>query len=142
MTNRLKNTARRLFAGRPRAQENYRLVRDYLRSLGGVRVRVNKTRVSFGRQRKFASIWRPRLWSKKKEAESLTISFDLDRRLPDNEVAAVEVRPGRWAHRIVIARASDFNSKVRSWLLQAYRRGSTEHHRRGLSDRKQTDNSK
>ena len=43
--------------------------------------------------------------------------------LIDKRIAeAVQPRPGRWTHHIVIERSRDFDATVKRWLREAYER--------------------
>lgn len=114
-------TVETLFADRPEALKLCTLVRDYLLSLDDVQMDVTKTQVSFGVTTKFAWVWLPQLWTKNRPETSVTLTFDLDHRLKNRRIAqAVEPRPGRWTHHVVLGEASDFDDQVRGWLSQAH----------------------
>lgn len=114
-------TVRKLFAGRPKSLKLFQVVRRYVESLGPVKVEAAKTQVSFGARTKFAWIWLPQMWIKRRPEDSVTLAFDLGRHAKDRRIAeSVEARPGRWVHHVVIERASDFDPKVRGWLRESY----------------------
>jgi len=116
-----RHTVRTLFAGRPGAKSLFAAVRAYVKSLGPVKVQAAKTQISFGRHTRFAWIWLPQLWIKKRKANSITLAFGLRRRIRHRRIeAAVEPRPGRWTHHVVIERISDFDQLVRTWIREAY----------------------
>lgn len=110
-----------LFEGRPAARMLYERIEAYIRSLGTVRVEAAKTQVSFGTQRKFAWVWLPQMWIKKRPENSVTLAFDLGRRVRSARIAsAVEPRPGRWTHHVLIDKPADLAPDVRRWLREAY----------------------
>ena len=114
-----------LFEGRPQAFRLFLAVRRYIESVGPVEVAATKTQVSFGVKTKFAWVWLPQLWIKKRPQESITLAFDLDSEVKDARIAAaVEPSPGRWTHHVVIDRESDLDDKVKGWLRQAYANGA------------------
>ena len=111
----------RLFAGRPEALRLFHVVREFVESLGPVAMAVAKTQVSFGMVRKFAWVWLPQLWTKKRAEQSVTVTFCLDRRVSDPRIAgAVEPRPGHWTHHVVIEGEADLDDALRGWLREAY----------------------
>ena len=121
-----------LFAGRPAAFELFRVVRAFIESLGPVVVDVMKTPVSFGVQTKFAWIWLPQQFTTKRPDQSITLTFDLDHRVEDERIAeAVEPRPGRWTHHVVIERPEDLDEHVKGWLAEAYELGALDRRTRG-----------
>ncbi len=110
-----------LFAARAEALALFNVVRAFIESLGPVTMDVSKTQVAFGRGRKFAWVWLPQMWIKKRPDESVTLVFDYPYRIRHRRIAsAVEPRPGRWTHHVLIDREADLDERVRSWLRQAY----------------------
>jgi hypothetical protein len=110
-----------LFAGRPGALALFQAVRQEIESVGPVTMEVTKTQVSFGRERKFAWVWLPQLWIKKRPDESITLTFDLPGRVDHARIAsAVQPRPGRWTHHVLIDKESDLDDDVHKWLRRAY----------------------
>ncbi len=89
--------------------------------MGPVSVEPMKTQVSFGAGRKFAWVWLPQLWTSKRPENSITLTFDAGRRIDHERIAeAVEPRPGRWTHHVIIEKESDIDEDVRAWLREAY----------------------
>ncbi|MGE5141695.1 MAG: DUF5655 domain-containing protein, partial [Rudaea sp.] len=43
--------------------------------------------------------------------------------------AAVEPRPGRWTHHLILEKESDFNPRVKTWLREAYALGQADRRR-------------
>ncbi len=114
-------TLEELFAGRPGALALFHFVRRYIESLGPVKMEVMKTQVSFGAKTKFAWVWLPQLWIKKRVEHSITLTFDLNRRIDDGRIEeVVEPRPGRFTHHVIIEKESDLDQEVREWLREAY----------------------
>jgi len=103
----------------------FQTVRRYIESLGPVRIEAAKTQVSFGSKTKFAWVWLPQIWTKKRPETSITLTFDVGREIKHDRIAAaVEVRPGRWTHHVVIETDSNLDGHVRKWLKEAYARGA------------------
>lgn len=110
-----------LFAGRPAAFGLFEIVRQYIASLGPVKMEAAKTQVSFGVGSRFAWVWLPQMWVKKQREGSITLTFDLGRHVMHPRIKqAVEPRSGRWTHHVVIETEADFDGNVRDWLREAY----------------------
>jgi hypothetical protein len=101
------------FADRPRSRELFEHIRSFIGSLGPMKIEVMRTQISFGTKRKFACIWLPQKWIKKREEGSITLTFALLRRIDDLRIEeAVEPRPGRWTHHIIIRKGTDLDENV------------------------------
>jgi hypothetical protein len=110
-----------LFEGRLEAYRLFNILRAYIESLGPVKIEATKTQVSFGLKTKFAWVWLPQMWIKQRKERSITITFDLPRQIQHPRIKkAVEPRPGRWTHHVVIENESDIDSNIREWLKEAY----------------------
>lgn len=115
-------TLQMLFAGRPASLKLFRMVRKYLQSLDSVQMSVGKTQVSFGTSRKFAWVWLPQKWVKKRPDNSITLAFSLPKHVKHKRIeAAVEPYPKRWTHHVIIEKESDLDERVKSWLLKAFK---------------------
>ena len=116
-------TIESLFEGYPRSLALFQHVRRYIDSLEAVKVEASKTQVSFGVKRKFAWVWLPQMGIKKQPQDSLVLTFSLPRRVEDPRIKqAVEPRPGRWTHHVVMLREADFDDRVKEWLRESYSR--------------------
>ncbi len=88
-----------------------------------------KTQVSFGIGTKFAWVWLPQMWIKKARDTSMVVAFDLNHHVAHPHIkSAVEPRPGRWTHHVVIDTQGDLNDDVKSWLSEAYEGALTRRH--------------
>ncbi len=113
-----------LFQGRPEALKLFDAVRRYIESIGPVTVEAMKTQVSFGAKNKFAWVWLPQLWTRMRPENSITLTFVAGRHINHDRIAkAVEPRPGRWTHHVIIEDESDIDEDVRAWLHEAYALG-------------------
>ncbi len=113
------------FADRTRSRELFEHVRGYIESLGPVSMEVMKTQISFGTRRKFAWIWLPQMWIEGRPEDCIVLTFVLDRRIDDPRIEeAVEPRPRRWTHHIIIRKEGDLDRSVRGWVLEALEMGS------------------
>lgn len=58
---------------------------------------------------------------KKRQDTSITLTFDLNRRIDDGRIEEVVVpHPGRFTHHVIIEKESDLDQEVREWLRKAY----------------------
>jgi hypothetical protein len=119
-------TVEGLFSGRPGALALFQAVQRAIESIGPVTVEAMKTQVAFGAKTKFAWVWLPQLWTKKRPENSITLTFDAGRHIiHDRIVQAVEPRPGHWTHHVVIESESDLDEEVGEWLREAYTFGQS-----------------
>lgn len=113
-----------LFEGRPEARRLFEGIRAAIESIGPVTVETMKTQVSFASTRKFAWVWLPQIWVKKRPDDSVTLTFDLNHQISDQRIVqAVEPSPGHWTHHVLINDESDIDESVLNWLRQAYVKG-------------------
>ena len=82
---------------------------------------ATKIRVSCGTTRKSAWVWLPQTYTKKRPENSITLTFDLGRHITHDRIAeAVEPRPGRWTHHVIIEKEEDLDADVQERLREAY----------------------
>ena len=116
-------TVEGFFDGRSASRELFEHVSRFIESLGEAKVEAAKTQVSFGARRKFAWVWLPQMWIKKQPENSIVLTLDLSRHVEDRRIKqAVEPRPGRWAHHVVMQKEADLDDTVKGWLREAYNR--------------------
>ena len=116
-------SAEALFEGRPGSLRLFRTIRRAVERLDGVTVVASKSQVSFRARRAFAWVWLPQRYTGNRPPESVTLTISLDHELVDERIAeAVQPRPGRWTHHIVIERSKDFDATVKRWLREAHER--------------------
>lgn len=114
-------TLGKLFTGRPGAFRLFGNIRKFIETLGPVTVEATKTRVSFGTQKKFAWVWLPQMFTKKRPGNSITLTFAAGRQIIHHRIAeSVEPRPGRWTHPVVIEKEPDLDDDVKDWLREAF----------------------
>lgn len=122
----------RLFRGNTRRIRLFRAVEARIRAFGPVGMQVTKSQVSFGTLRKFAWVWMPLPGSRKRPADSLVLTFGLGRRIGDPRVVeAVEPRPGRWTHHVILQEETDLDGSVTDWLREAFEASGKPADRRG-----------
>jgi hypothetical protein len=111
----------RLFADNPTRLRLFRATRALIESLGDVQVEATKSQVSFGTDRKFAWVWLPPKWDRKRPDDCIVLSFGLRHEVKDSRIEqAVEPHPGRWTHHVVVTDESDLDPTVVQWLREAF----------------------
>jgi hypothetical protein len=109
------------FTGRTVSMALFHIVRLYIESLGPVRMEAMKSQISFGTRTKFAWVWLPPPWAKNRPENSIVLTFGLRRHVEHKRIVqAVEPRPGRWTHHVIIDKEADLDEDVRAWLREAY----------------------
>lgn len=99
----------------------YLAVEEMINSIGPVSIEVMKSQISFGTKTKFAWVWKPQTWSKKRPENSIVLTFGVGRHIQNEKIVeAVEPYPGRWTHHVIIQNNSDLNNDVYQWLCEAY----------------------
>ena len=99
----------------------FHAVRLYIESLGPVRMEAMKSQISFGTRTKFAWVWLPPPWAKNRPENSIILTFGLRRHVEHERIMqAVEPRPGRWTHHVILEKQADLDEDVRAWLREAY----------------------
>lgn len=111
----------RLFADNEVRLRLFRAVRSLIEGLGDdVQTEATKSQVSFGTTRKFAWVWLPPEWDRKRPHDCIVLSFSLRRAVEDPRIEqVVEPHPGRWMHHLVIAEENDLDAAVGDWLPEA-----------------------
>ena len=106
------------FAGKPEELALYDAFRSRLLSeVGGVRIKVSKTQITFSGKYGFAFVSHPR----RKGDQGLLISFGLSHRQESDRIRyASEPYPGRWTHHVPLGRQSEIDEELMGWLREAY----------------------
>ena len=125
----MRPTIGSLFKGRPYPRSLFRAVRKRIGAFGPMKMEVFKTQVSFGRKKKFAWVWLPQMWNRKRGEAVIALTFKnawgliRDRRIAE----ATETSPGHWTHHVIIGKPADIDRQVMRWLRAAYdEAGETE----------------
>ena len=86
-----------------------------------VRIKVQKTQISFYNKHMFACVSLPLRRRKGWPDECLVFTLGLNRKLEHPRVAyAVEPYPGRWTHHILIQTAGEVDAELIEWIREAY----------------------
>ena len=112
----------RFFDGRPGALGLYEGLRGMLLDVApGAEIRVQKTQITYRLRYGFAFVsFTPVRRRAERGPAWLTLSFGLPFRLEDPRVdAAVEARPNRWTHHVMISSPEEIDGELLSWLTEA-----------------------
>lgn len=94
---------------------------NLLQTVENVRIKVQKSQISFYNRHLFACV--SFLQVRKKKAcplRFLVITLGLDHPLPSPRVdAATSPYPGRWTHHILISDVSEIDEELMSWVKEA-----------------------
>lgn len=92
-----------------------------LAELDGVRVRVQKTQISFSNRHNFAFVsFLPVRRAKDRPDPFLTVTFGLDHRVDSPRIdAATEPYPNRWTHHVLLSRPEEIDAELMGWVRQA-----------------------
>ncbi len=113
----------RFFARDPQMLPVYRALEDrlLLDVAGEVRIRVQKTQITFSNRYNFACaslpIRRKREWPR----HCLMVTFGLEHRLEHPRIAvATEPYPNRWTHHVLVERPEEIDGELMGWIREAY----------------------
>lgn len=110
------------FAGRPGAAALYEIFeRQVLERVENVRIRVQKTQISFSNRYNFAFVsLLPVRRKADRPDEYITVTFGLRRRLDSPRIdAAVQPYPERWTHHVLIAAPEEIDEQLLGWIQEA-----------------------
>lgn len=110
------------FEQQPAALPLYEAFEQRVRAeIPDVRVRVQKTQISFANKRNFAFVsFLPTRRAKARPACYITVTFGLDHRVDAPRIdVATEPYPNRWTHHVLIARPEDIDDELMAWVREA-----------------------
>ncbi|MDO4548456.1 MAG: DUF5655 domain-containing protein [Clostridia bacterium] len=119
MDGRLKEE---FFAGHPVEMELYdAFLNEVMSRFDEVRVRYQKTQVTFSCVHNFAFVSLPRSRMKSRKEEYIIVSFGLKYRLDSPRAEqAVNPYPNRWTHHVIVSKPSDIDGELMDWIAQSY----------------------
>lgn len=97
------------------------LERAILREIGDVRIKVQKSQISFYTKHLFACASFARI-RKKIDCPSpyLVVTFGLDRKLDSPRIEiATEPYPNRWTHHLLVSDAQEIDGELLAWIKEA-----------------------
>lgn len=110
------------FSGHEAALPLYAVLEERLReTVGEWETRVQKTQISFYRRHLFACVsFLPVRRAQDRPRAFMTVTFGLPSRLPSERIdQAVEARPGRWTHHVLIGSAEEIDGELMGWIKAA-----------------------
>lgn len=112
------------FDGKPKELELYeRLAREILARWPGSEIRVQKTQISFYEGRMFACASMAPVRRRAERPEHfITVTFGLDHPLDDPRAVAVQVRPNRFTHHVIVGDAGEIDDALLGWIAMGKRR--------------------
>ena len=113
-------TLEEYFAGQEAAQHIFEALREKVKALGEVELKVTKSQVAFQRHRAFAWAWIPGKYLRGKTAP-LVLSVALRRR--DESPRWKEIvgpRPGWFMHHLELSSSNEIDEEVLYWLREAW----------------------
>ena len=109
------------FAQKPAAAALYEVFeRRVLAEVDEVRIRVQKTQISFSNRHLFATVSLLPVRPKARRPDVyITVTFGLRRRLDSRRIDAVsEPYPERWTHHVLVASAEEIDDELMAWVRE------------------------
>lgn len=119
----------RFFDAHPRELPPYNALRDrLLAAFPGTRVVVYKTQIAFRDHRNYCWVWLPLRPMRDRPAAYVIVTFVLAERLASPRIVeAVEPRPGRWTHHVLVQAPEEVDAELLGWIGTAYRLAHPAH---------------
>lgn len=110
------------FDGRPAAMEIYTALEEKLRAaFPDVRVKVQKTQISFGNKYGFAFASLPRRKNRAGSKDYLIVSFGLGAPVESPRIfVKTEAYRNRWTHHVEVSSAEELDGELMGWIREAY----------------------
>ena len=110
------------FEGKQEALALYEVFEQKLfEEIGDVKVKVQKTQISFSNKYNFAFVsFLPVRKAKERPETYIVITFGLGRRVESPRIdAAVEPYPNRWTHHVLISDPDEIDEELMGWVKEA-----------------------
>lgn len=110
------------FEQKPKALALYETFEQrVLAEMEGVRIKVQKTQISFVNKHNFACVsFLPVRKAGERPDEYIVVTFGLNHRVDDSRIdAAVEPYPKRWTHHVLIAQPEEIDEQLMKWVKEA-----------------------
>ena len=116
------NDAEMLFNKNPNALSLYEAIEAVIcAEFEDVRIKVQKTQISFYNKHLFACVSLPVRKIKNWPDACLIFTLGLNRKLEHQRIAhAIEPYPGRWTHHIPIQCEEEIDDELMDWIKEAY----------------------
>ena len=98
-----------------------RFAQQVLAETGAVRIKVQKTQITYTNPKVFAAVsLRPARRKAERPEHFITVTLGLNRRLDSPRVdAASEPYPARWTHHLMISSAGEIDGELLGWVAEA-----------------------
>ncbi len=92
-----------------------------LSEIQGVRVRVQKTQITFSNRYNFACVsFLPVRKAKERPKVYITVTFGLGRKEESPRIdQSTEAYPGRWTHHVMVSKTQDIDEELIRWVKEA-----------------------
>lgn len=97
------------------------LERRVLSEIDCVRIKTQKTQISFYNRHLFACVsFLPLGKAAERPSTYLTVTFGLERQVRSSRIAGVtEPYPNRWTHHVLISREDEIDDELMTWIREA-----------------------
>lgn len=112
----------RFFEGKTGALPLYeKLEEEILRQIDDVRIKTQKSQISFYRKHLFACVSFARVRKKKDcPAQYIVVTFGLDHKVESPRIdIATEPYPNRWTHHLLLSRPDEIDEVLMGWIREA-----------------------
>ena len=110
------------FEKMPQALPLYKIFAEkVLTEYPDVKIKVQKSQISFSNKHQFAFVWLPIRKMKNRPDIYIVVSFLLSYRLDSPRIVeATEPYPNRWTHHLIIQNRSEVDTELMNWIKEAY----------------------
>lgn len=105
----------------PEPKKLYKLYLEFVKSIGPIRVNVNKSRISFQTRIRFAGV-------KRVNKNGLVCAFLLKRRIHSTRFRSIEfIPPNYYVYEFLLKTPAELDNEMRGWLQEAYAVGQQKY---------------
>ena len=111
------------FAAHPLELPLYTTVRErVLAEFPGTQAVVYRTQIAFRDRRNYCWVWLPLRRMRNRPEVYIVVTFVLGERLANSRIVeAVEPRPGRWTHHVLVQAPTEVDAELLGWISAAHR---------------------
>ncbi len=121
MDKNTESAIKQFFKGRDASHSLFVLLRKEIEVFGKPKVEVSKTQISFGETFKYAWVWLPQTWIKKRSENGLALTVVTGKKINSPRIEeAVQPKKGYWTHHILINTETDIDDEIREFLRRSY----------------------
>jgi hypothetical protein len=109
------------FKGRPGSLKLFNALRKIIEKNGSPDIEIKKTQISFGEKYKYAWIWLPQAWIKKRPEDSITLTILTGKKIDSDRIEeSVQPKKGFWTHHIVIEKSKDIDEAIETLINESH----------------------